>query len=185
MNECRICLEEETETPFIKPCNCESYIHSKCLKEWILAERNNNPTQCEICLSEYTINFKEMFSEQLMGLVEDEVSEEESESEEHRENNVIITIQHIPNNQSIRRQIRYLTQHVNSLKEKSLLISLLVGVYDCGLCLAYLTICDNKEDCEKNIITIGVTGSICAFFCIFYNTYLICHYNTIRRRISI
>jgi len=202
MNECRICLEEETETPFIKPCNCESYIHSKCLKEWILAERNNNPTQCEICLSEYTINFKEMFSEQLMRLVEVEVSEEESESEneEHRENNVIITIQHIPNNQSsitsniqniitrrqsIRRQIRYLTQHVQSIKEKSLLISLLVGVYDCGLCLAYLTICDNKEDCEKNIITIGLTGSICAFFCICYNTYLICHYNTIRRRISI
>ena len=85
----------------------ESYIHSKCLKEWILAERNNNPTQCEICLSEYTINFKEMFSDQLMRLVEeeaseDEASEEESESEnvEHTENSVIITIQHIPNNQS-------------------------------------------------------------------------------------
>ena len=66
MNECRICLEaEEDKNDFIKPCSCSSHVHRECIKKWILSENNNSPTDCEVCLNKYSIDFAEMFAEQL------------------------------------------------------------------------------------------------------------------------
>lgn len=59
--ECRICLEDGD---LIKPCACNSGIHIKCLKEWMLTENNQNPTECEICKQPYNINFLAIFPEQ-------------------------------------------------------------------------------------------------------------------------
>ena len=59
--ECRICLENDN---LIKPCACNSGIHIECLKEWMLTENNQNPTECEICKQNYNINFLAIFPEQ-------------------------------------------------------------------------------------------------------------------------
>ena len=59
--ECRICLEDNN---LIKPCACNSGIHIKCLKEWMMTENNQNPTECEICRQPYKINFLAIFPEQ-------------------------------------------------------------------------------------------------------------------------
>ena len=59
--ECRICLDVGN---LIKPCACTSGIHVECLKEWMITETNNNPTECEICKTNYIINFAAIFSDQ-------------------------------------------------------------------------------------------------------------------------
>jgi len=59
--ECRICLEDGN---LIYPCNCSSGIHLKCLKKWIIAERNTHPNECEICKQHYKIAWNKLFYEQ-------------------------------------------------------------------------------------------------------------------------
>ena len=59
--ECRICLEDGN---LIYPCNCSSGIHLKCLKKWIIAERNTHPNECEICKQNYKIAWNKLFYEQ-------------------------------------------------------------------------------------------------------------------------
>lgn len=39
--ECRICLMEDLLTNLIKPCKCNSHIHTQCLLTWI---RHSNRT---------------------------------------------------------------------------------------------------------------------------------------------
>ena len=65
--ECRICLEDDN---LIKPCACNSGIHIKCLKEWMMTENNQNPTECEICKQPYNINFLAIFPEQHYNFVQ-------------------------------------------------------------------------------------------------------------------
>ena len=59
--ECRICFESGN---LIYPCNCNSGIHSKCLKRWIISEQNTHPKECEICKTPYRIAYNRLFSEQ-------------------------------------------------------------------------------------------------------------------------
>lgn len=54
MDPCRYCLET-TCNPFnrlVKPCNCTSRVHEKCLEKWT---KTRNTNKCEICLSEFKI----------------------------------------------------------------------------------------------------------------------------------
>ena len=53
---CRICFENLEEGKLIKPCNCNNYVHEKCLKKWI--QIKNNPRNCEICKSKYNVDFE-------------------------------------------------------------------------------------------------------------------------------
>ena len=53
---CRICFENFEEGKLIKPCNCNNYVHEKCLKKWI--QIKNNPKNCEICKSKYNVDFE-------------------------------------------------------------------------------------------------------------------------------
>jgi len=59
--ECRICFEKGT---LIYPCNCNSGIHLKCLKKWIISEQNTSPKECEICKHPYRIAYNKLFPEQ-------------------------------------------------------------------------------------------------------------------------
>lgn len=60
---CRVCYEkEQKDDPLIAPCQCEGsikYIHSSCIKKWIINSKNlfDNP-QCEVCKKYYIIKFK-------------------------------------------------------------------------------------------------------------------------------
>ena len=57
--ECRICLEGEEEGRLIKPCACLgsiSYVHEKCLAEWIRRKQQENrkiKVTCEMCGSPF------------------------------------------------------------------------------------------------------------------------------------
>ena len=65
MNECRICFGEDNNEDFIRPCKCSGHVHRECIKKWILSENNNSPTDCEVCLNKYSLNFAELFAEQI------------------------------------------------------------------------------------------------------------------------
>ena len=60
---CRVCYEKERkDDPLIAPCQCEGsikYIHSSCIKKWIINSKNlfDNP-QCEVCKKYFIIKFK-------------------------------------------------------------------------------------------------------------------------------
>ena len=61
--ECRICLENAEKNPLVAPCLCIEKVHEDCLKTWILRENNDNPMVCEICMIEYNLEYKRLFSE--------------------------------------------------------------------------------------------------------------------------
>lgn len=49
-DECRTCkmnYEEGNHEKMIRPCNCNSWIHHKCLLEWV--SRYGNKKNCEVC----------------------------------------------------------------------------------------------------------------------------------------
>ncbi len=54
--ECKYCLEPISDnlkaTPVIRPCNCNAYVHNKCLNSWN-EQRDEDKTKCEICKSTY------------------------------------------------------------------------------------------------------------------------------------
>ena len=60
-SECRICLDVGD---LIKPCTCTSGIHPECLRKWMLTETNRDPMKCEICKTNYIINFAAIFPDQ-------------------------------------------------------------------------------------------------------------------------
>lgn len=49
-NHCYICFLQGN---IVKLCNCNLYVHHKCLDEWI--QTNQNPT-CRICKHPYQLN---------------------------------------------------------------------------------------------------------------------------------
>jgi len=53
---CRICFESGDD--LIAPCNCTGsvrYVHSDCLKTWILLSQDLQNTKCEICNAPFSI----------------------------------------------------------------------------------------------------------------------------------
>ena len=53
---CRYCLEEcQDNNNLIKPCECQTMVHKKCLLKWL---EHKSRTRCEICLAEYRIQYK-------------------------------------------------------------------------------------------------------------------------------
>lgn len=59
LEQCRICLEEDTECNLIHPCNCRGtakYVHRECIDQW--REMSINPIARDVCLecnSEYAV----------------------------------------------------------------------------------------------------------------------------------
>ena len=59
---CRICLQITNE-PLVSPCKCKgslSFIHTSCLKSWLLTHENP-PSTCELCRSPYQISLSYKF----------------------------------------------------------------------------------------------------------------------------
>ena len=78
----RICFEEENDREFINPCKCNSWVHKECIKNWILSENNSSPTDCEVCLQEYSIDFEKMFGDQIQAIRAIRGEEEQSSDED-------------------------------------------------------------------------------------------------------
>lgn len=57
MEECRICLEEDTYDNLISPCYCRGtnkYVHKKCLNQWrALSDNSENIDKCPTCKFNY------------------------------------------------------------------------------------------------------------------------------------
>jgi E3 ubiquitin-protein ligase DOA10 len=53
MKQCRLCLEEEENKSFVKPCICKGsleFIHRRCMQNEINSTANN---RCSICKTSY------------------------------------------------------------------------------------------------------------------------------------
>ena len=60
LKSCTICLQEfkkEDIENIISPCNCKaSFVHKKCLYEWIISKpKNKKIFSCEVCKCPYFI----------------------------------------------------------------------------------------------------------------------------------
>jgi hypothetical protein len=58
---CRICLSTEKVQILIAPCSCtgsHKYVHEECLKRWILSKDENNISICEVCQSQFKMEFE-------------------------------------------------------------------------------------------------------------------------------
>ncbi len=58
--QCRFCFEETStpQNPLIEPCACRGsvqYIHTSCLRRWILQDPTQNTTHCSICHTPFTV----------------------------------------------------------------------------------------------------------------------------------
>ena len=210
MNECRICFEEENDGEFIKPCKCTGHVHRHCIKDWILAENNNSPTDCEVCLHQYSIDFEKMFADQLYRnnrIISETISisdtGEEEECEEHKDeieinitpetieagtNQIIpqysINISPYERVQIARRVLRQLTRRDREIKERMLAICLIGIVMDGFLVFSYFNVCHYERQCQMDIIAIGSAGTFFALVGSLYQSYLHYQYQNLRNNLG-
>jgi len=143
--ECRICLEDNN---LIKPCACNSGIHIKCLKEWMMTENNQNPTECEICRQPYKINFLAIFPEQQDNVTHDNtirqnalMSWSENELINNNRINILINAERLN-----RRRVIIKEQCVRNTVIVLSLSDFIFGV-------SYIILCDPNGPCRE---TMGV-----------------------------
>lgn len=56
-HDCKFCLEPITNSlKAMKPCNCNAYVHNKCLDQWNQQRGEGDGAKCEICKSSYATN---------------------------------------------------------------------------------------------------------------------------------
>lgn len=58
---CRICLSTDKVQILISPCSCtgsHKYVHEECLKKWILSKDVKNISLCELCQSQFKMEFE-------------------------------------------------------------------------------------------------------------------------------
>ena len=212
MNECRICLEEEDEdnkNDFIKPCSCSTHVHRECIKNWILSENNNSPTDCEVCLNKYSIDFAEMFAEQLSRENRSEsensiisisnnndFSGDDDEEEEEDTIPMDTEIVDVESNQIVPREmttterlvvsrilLSRLSRRDRVITERLVGGTLIVSVLDGFLLFVYFTLCRLDRDCQMEVMSVGIAGTLLALFPLLYNSYLKWDNNNTRRDI--
>lgn len=212
MDECRICLEEENENDFIKPCGCSSQVHRECIKNWILSENNNSPADCEVCLNKYSVEFAEIFAAQLSR--ENRTQSENSiisisnnndfdngeESDNTNGTNDTITmdtaIVDVEANQDVSQEmttterivvtrivLSRLSRRDREITERLVGGTFVVSVLDAFLLFLYFNICRFDQECKTEIMSVGIAGTLLALFPLLYNSYLKWDNNNIRRDI--
>lgn len=207
MTECRICLEEEGDE-FINPCKCNSRVHKQCIKNWILAENNSSPTDCEVCLHQYSIDFNEMFAEEFRrhSIDRDNQSQSSSEGEieadneefeininsEQMEQSTAIQIAPQYSTPSIeyegvqiaRRVLRRFTRRDHLIKERCFAIFLLMIIADGMLAISYYEICHRDRQCKFDIIAMGTASTLFALCGMGYFSYLYCSFHNLCNNIG-
>ena len=211
MDECRICLEEDNENDFIKPCGCSAQVHRECIKNWILSENNNSPTDCEVCLNKYSIDFEEMFAEQLsrenraqsensiISISNNNDFDSNDEAENTNETNDTITIEtalDVETNQVVLQEmttterivvtrivLSRLSRRDRDITERLVGGILVVSVLDAFLLFLYFNICRFDQNCKTEVMSVGIAGTLFALFPLLYNSYLKWNNNNMRHDI--
>ena len=211
MDECRICLEEENENDFIKPCGCSAQVHRGCIKNWILSENNNSPTDCEVCLNKYSIDFAEMFAEQLSRAnrshsensiisisnnndFDSNTEEDTDDISETNETTMDVEIGNVDTNQIVPREmtsterlvvtrivLSRLSRRDRVITERIIGGTLVVSVLDGFLLFVYFAICRFDHNCRMEVMSVGIAGTLLALFPLLYNGYLKWSNGNIRR----
>ena len=154
--ECRICLGDDKEN-IIRPCNCNSLVHIECLKEWMLTVTNKYPTQCEICKSNYNINFAAIFPEQqyntsIINIVQ----------RNNINNNNIWTTNALNNEERLNTIIMSQRSLRNSRNNKCVKRTLiLLGVGDFFFGIIYFFFCQTDEECKEITGFTTISISMC------------------------
>lgn len=154
--ECRICLGDGKEN-LIKPCNCNSMVHIECLKEWMLTVTNKYPTQCEICKSNYNINFAAIFPEQQYNtsiinivprnnITSDNIWTTNALNNEERLNTIIMSQRSLRNSRN------------NKCVKRTLI---LLGVGDFFFGIIYFFFCQTDEECKEITGFTTISISMC------------------------
>lgn len=154
-SECRICLDVGN---LIKPCACTSGIHVECLKKWMLTETNNNPTECEICKTNYIINFAAVFPDQQY-IQENPIYEntlmEWSTNRIINTNRLDIIVQSQRNIRRIRHRNIYILNAIG-----------LITLCDALLALVYFVFCNSGSSCKEitGYATLSLSCGLITFF---------------------
>jgi hypothetical protein len=170
-SECRICLDVGN---LIEPCACTSGIHIECLKEWMLTETNNNPTECEICKTNYIINFAAIFPDQQY-VQENPISEDPISENTIIEwsTNRLININRLDIIVQSERNIRRIR---NNRKKHILNVIAFLTLCDLLFALVYFAFCDTNSSCKEvtGYTTLSLSSGLISFF--------ICGYSSRNRR---
>jgi hypothetical protein len=154
--ECRICLGDDKEN-IIRPCNCNSLVHIECLKEWMLTVTNKYPTQCEICKSNYNINFAAIFPEQqyntsIINIVQ----------RNNINNNNIWTTNALNNEERLNTIIMSERSLRNSRNNKCVKRTLIIlGIGDFFFGIIYFFFCQTDEECKEITGFTTISISMC------------------------
>jgi hypothetical protein len=154
--ECRICLGDDKEN-IIRPCNCNSLVHIECLKEWMLTVTNKYPTQCEICKSNYNINFAAIFPEQqyntsIINIVQ----------RNNINNNNIWTTNALNNQERLNTIIMSERSLRNSRNNKCVKRTLIIlGIGDFFFGIIYFFFCQTDEECKEITGFTTISISMC------------------------
>ena len=154
--ECRICLGDNKEN-LIKPCNCNSMVHIECLKEWMLTVTNKYPTQCEICKTNYNINFAAIFPEQQYNtsiinivprnnITSDNIWTTNALNNEERLNTIIMSQRSLRNSRN------------NKCVKRTLI---LLGVGDFFFGIIYFFFCETDTECREITGFTTISISMC------------------------
>jgi len=202
MVECRICLEEEGDSDFINPCKCSSKVHTHCIKKWMLSKSNTNPTDCEVCLHQYSVDVKKMFAQQL--LLNNIIIEEEEDEDDDEEEETEITIHYESTESSVnqivpsynvyisdyerrritRRILRKLIQKDRIIKERCFAIFLLTFITDGFLIFSYFNVCRYDKECRIDVMAIGGATNLLLLMGFIYLLFLQNHNQNIRKNIT-
>ena len=202
MNECRICFDEEKDSEFINPCKCNSWVHKECIKNWILSENNNSPTECEVCLQEYSIDFGKLFADQLRAIRERRRREEE---EEHSSDGVDIemggsyasigsepdqivsqNIHPLGSHERVRiarRVLHRLLRKDREIKERSFILVIMGFLFDGFMAFSYYEICDSDRQCRFDVVSAASATTGVWSLLLSYQIYLYYHYRRLRDNI--
>ena len=174
--ECKICLNGGDEETIINPCSCTAGVHEECLKLWILTESNTNPLICEICLSEYNLNYSVLFANfsNLFSNGEDEentpTDEENTPTDEENspENpSQIIAVSYARQNRMRETYVIY-TQNVLSRRRNEQIAycgvgTIIIMIIDGTLLMMHQTICARRYTCQQNLELVAIAVTIVGF----------------------
>ena len=154
--ECRICLGDDKEN-IIRPCNCNSLVHIECLKEWMLTVTNKYPTQCEICKSNYNINFAAIFPEQQYNTSIINIAQRNNIN-----NDNIWTTNALNNQERLNTIIMSERSLRNSRNNKCVKRTLIIlGIGDFFFGIIYFFFCQTDEECKEITGFTTISISMC------------------------
>ena len=155
-SECRICLDVGD---LIKPCACTSGIHPECLRKWMLTETNKEPIECEICKTNYIINFAAIFPNQ-------QYIQGNPISENALIERPINTMTNTNRLYVIVQNERNIIRNRNNRKKVISNVVVLITLCDVLFVLIYFMFCDTDSQCKDvtGYTTLSLSSGLIIFF---------------------